>query len=328
MKGNKKYMNKRKIAAIGALSGLVVGSGAIALIPQKKVYALVIDGKTTSVETTERTVGKILEDAGIKVSTEDKVSHDLEKKVDNSQEIVVDTARNVTIKTKDGEKVVKTASNEASEVLKDAGLKTDNDDKVLSEKGGNGRITKITVTFVTVKDETKEEEIPFETTYEDDASLEQGKEITEQEGHIGKKTIVETIVYEDDTEKERNKKSEVINTDAKNAIIKRGTKVTQTKPTYGQSNYGGSVRLSNGNTAGATGSEAAQEMARRTGVSASTWETIIARESNGNPNAYNPSGASGLFQTMPGWGSTATVADQIDAATRAYNAQGLGAWGF
>ena len=328
MKGNKKYMNKRKIAAIGALSTLVVGSGAMALIPQKKVYALVIDGKTTSVETTERTVGKILEDAGIKVSTEDKVSHDLEKKVDNSQEIVVDTARNVTIKTKDGEKVVKTASNEASEVLKDAGLKTDNDDKVLSEKGGNGRITKITVTFVTVKDETKEEEIPFETTYEDDASLEQGKEITEQEGHIGKKTIVETIVYEDDTEKERNKKSEVINTDAKNAIIKRGTKVTQTKPTYGQSNYGGSVRLSNGNTAGATGSEAAQEMARRTGVSASTWETIIARESNGNPNAYNSSGASGLFQTMPGWGSTATVADQIDAATRAYNAQGLGAWGF
>lgn len=321
-------MNKRKIAAIGALSGLVVGSGAIALIPQKKVYALVIDGKTTSVETTERTVGKILEDAGIKVSTEDKVSHDLEKKVDNSQEIVVDTARNVTIKTKDGEKVVKTASNDASEVLKDAGLKTDNDDKVLSEKGGNGRITKITVTFVTVKDETKEEEIPFETTYEDDASLEQGKEITEQEGHIGKKTIVETIVYEDDTAKERNKKSEVINTEAKNAIIKRGTKVTQTKPTYGQSNYGGSVRLSNGNTAGVTGSEAAQEMARRTGVSASTWETIIARESNGNPNAYNPSGASGLFQTMPGWGSTATVADQIDAATRAYNAQGLGAWGF
>ena len=328
MKGNKKYMNKRKIAAIGALSGLVVGSGAIALIPQKKVYALVIDGKTTSVETTERTVGKILEDAGIKVSTEDKVSHDLEKKVDNSQEIVVDTARNVTIKTKDGEKVVKTASNDASEVLKDAGLKTDNNDKVLSEKGGNGRITKITVTFVTVKDETKEEEIPFETTYEDDASLEQGKEITEQEGHIGKKTIIETIVYEDDTEKERSKKSEVINTEAKNAIIKRGTKVTQTKPTYGQSNYGGSVRLSNGNTAGATGSEAAQEMARRTGVSASTWETIIARESNGNPNAYNPSGASGLFQTMPGWGSTATVADQINAATRAYNAQGLGAWGF
>ncbi|WP_414047978.1 transglycosylase SLT domain-containing protein [Macrococcus equi] len=88
------------------------------------------------------------------------------------------------------------------------------------------------------------------------------------------------------------------------------------------------IVLGNGNTAGSTGSAAAQEMARRTGVSASTWEHIIARESNGQVNAYNPSGASGLFQTMPGWGSTATVQDQINAATKAYRAQGLSAWGF
>lgn len=88
------------------------------------------------------------------------------------------------------------------------------------------------------------------------------------------------------------------------------------------------IVLGNGNTAGSTGSAAAQEMARRTGVPASTWEHIIARESNGQVNAYNPSGASGLFQTMPGWGSTATVQDQINAATKAYNAQGLSAWGF
>ena len=89
----------------------------------------------------------------------------------------------------------------------------------------------------------------------------------------------------------------------------------------------GSVRLSNGNTAGPVGIEAARIMEQRTGVPATTWELIIARESNGDPNAANPSGARGLFQTMPGWWSTATVADQIEAAVRAYNAQGLSAWG-
>ena len=89
----------------------------------------------------------------------------------------------------------------------------------------------------------------------------------------------------------------------------------------------GSIRLSNGNTAGPVGIEAARIMEQRTGVPATTWELIIARESNGNPNAANPSGARGIFQTMPGWGSTATVADQIEAAVRAYNAQGLSAWG-
>lgn len=85
----------------------------------------------------------------------------------------------------------------------------------------------------------------------------------------------------------------------------------------------GSVVLSNGNTAGEVGSYAAA-----TGVPQSTWESIIARESNGDHTAANGSGASGLFQTMPGWGSTATVEDQIQSALNAYNAQGLSAWNY
>lgn len=99
----------------------------------------------------------------------------------------------------------------------------------------------------------------------------------------------------------------------------------QTTPQYVSSS--GHV-LANGNTAGETGSYAAAQMAAATGVDQATWEYIIARESNGQVDAQNASGASGLFQTMPGWGSTATVQDQINAAIRAYNAQGLAAWGY
>lgn len=90
----------------------------------------------------------------------------------------------------------------------------------------------------------------------------------------------------------------------------------------------GGVVLSNGNTAGVVGSQAAAQMAAATGVPQSTWEHIIARESNGNPSAANASGASGLFQTMSGWGSTVTVQDQVNSALNAYRAQGLSAWGY
>ena len=57
----------------------------------------------------------------------------------------------------------------------------------------------------------------------------------------------------------------------------------------------GSVVLSNGNTAGEVGSYAAAQMAAATGVPQSTWESIIARESNGDHTAANGSGASQVF---------------------------------
>lgn len=103
---------------------------------------------------------------------------------------------------------------------------------------------------------------------------------------------------------------------------------TEVEEVYTESEVVDATTASNGNTAGTVGTEAAAQMAAATGVPQSTWEAIIARESNGDPSVTNASGASGLFQTLPGWGSTATVQEQIAAAINAYNAQGLSAWGY
>ncbi|KXT76095.1 transglycosylase SLT domain-containing protein [Streptococcus sp. DD12] len=105
------------------------------------------------------------------------------------------------------------------------------------------------------------------------------------------------------------------------------TEEVYTTNTESQVTAASGYSLTNGNTAGEVGTEAAAQMAAATGVPQSTWEYIIARESNGNASVSNASGASGLFQTMPGWGSTATVQDQVNAAINAYNSQGLSAWG-
>ena len=126
---------------------------------------------------------------------------------------------------------------------------------------------------------------------------------------------------------EQAKPAESATTATAQTAQKQTTYAANATVTSAQSTNGGIV-LSNGNTAGEQGAYAASRMAEMTGVPASTWEAIIARESNGQVNAANASGASGLFQTMPGWGSTATVDDQIQAAYNAYNSQGLSAWGY
>ncbi|GEO70557.1 LysM peptidoglycan-binding domain-containing protein [Levilactobacillus acidifarinae] len=67
------------------------------------------------------------------------------------------------------------------------------------------------------------------------------------------------------------------------------------------------------------------QMESRTGVAAATWNTIIQRESNWQPNVRNTSsGAYGLFQNMHI--SSGSVEDQVDAAVSLYQAQGLAAW--
>lgn len=114
---------------------------------------------------------------------------------------------------------------------------------------------------------------------------------------------------------------------ATTATTAEATTTASAATTADTSSYQSSVVLSNGNTAGSVGAYAAAQVAAATGTSASTWEYIIAKESNGNVNAYNPSGASGLFQTMPIWGDTSTVDAQIQAAIRAYQSSGFGAWG-
>ena len=139
------------------------------------------------------------------------------------------------------------------------------------------------------------------------------------------KSMVDKVAPQEQAKIAENTPTETVV--APQATQKQTTYAANATVTSAQSTNGGIV-LSNGNTAGEQGAYAASRMAEMTGVPASTWEAIIARESNGQVNAANASGASGLFQTMPGWGSTATVDDQIQAAYNAYNSQGLSAWGY
>ena len=167
------------------------------------------------------------------------------------------------------------------------------------------------------------------TTSESTADLVKSTEISSSKDNKANKEKVEESKPQSETTGESVEAAEKSQSDTATTTSTdtTSTQNTGTAPSVAASGSG-SVALSNGNTAGEVGSYAAAQMAAATGVPQSTWESIIARESNGDHTAANGSGASGLFQTMPGWGSTATVEDQIQSALNAYNAQGLSAWNY
>ena len=337
-------MKLGRIIAAAATSGLLL-SGAFVVAEEytgHNVFAVNLDNTNKiEIKTKKGTVREVLIANDIPFSADDRVEPGLDTRVNGGETINIYKAREITIVDGNTTTVRKTTYKKVEDILKELNITLGEKDEVTPGlKSEVATVDTIKIARTGKTTETKKEVIKFETKEEKDDSKFVDEKVTKVEGKNGEKEVTYNVVREKGKEVSREVASEKVITEATAKVGVVGTKqrpAAQQQEVAAQQSYaapaqsysapGGSVVLSNGNTAGADGAAAAQEMARRTGVPASTWEHIIARESNGQVGARNASGASGLFQTMPGWGSTATVQDQIDAATRAYQAQGLSAWG-
>ena len=337
-------MKLGRIVAAAATSGLLL-SGAFVVAEEytgHNVFAVNLDNSNKiELKTKKGTVREILIANNIPFGADDRVEPGLDTRVNGGETINIYKAREITIVDGNTTTVRKTTYKKVDDILKELNITLGEKDEVTPGlKSEVATVDTIKIARTGKTTETKKEVIKFETKEEKDDSKFVDEKVTKVEGKNGEKEVTYNVVREKGKEVSREVASEKVITEATAKVVVVGTKqrpAAQQQEVAAQQSYaapaqsysapGGSVVLSNGNTAGADGAAAAQEMARRTGVPASTWEHIIARESNGQVGARNASGASGLFQTMPGWGSTATVQDQIDSATRAYQAQGLSAWG-
>lgn len=337
-------MKLGRIVAAAATSGLLL-SGAFVVAEEytgHNVFAVNLDNSNKiELKTKKGTVREILIANNIPFGADDRVEPGLDTRVNGGETINIYKAREITIVDGNTTTVRKTTYKKVEDILKELNITLGEKDEVTPGlKSEVATVDTIKIARTGKTTETKKEVIKFETKEEKDDSKFVDEKVTKVEGKNGEKEVTYNVVREKGKEVSREVASEKVITEATAKVVVVGTKQrpaaqqqevvaaqSYAAPAQSYSAPGGSVVLSNGNTAGAAGAAAAQEMARRTGVPASTWEHIIARESNGQVGARNASGASGLFQTMPGWGSTATVQDQINAATRAYQAQGLSAWG-
>lgn len=122
-------------------------------------------------------------------------------------------------------KEVLTTGETVQEVLDNAGVSVDTDDKVSPKPEQNiNADTAITVTVVEKTEVTEEENIEFETTHEDDDTLEEGKTKTEAEGENGTAVVTYEVITENGEEVDKTETDREVTEKPTTEVILRGTK--------------------------------------------------------------------------------------------------------
>ncbi|WP_284819446.1 transglycosylase family protein [Corynebacterium rhinophilum] len=285
-----------------------------------KPVAVSIDGEQQQLSTTDLTVSDLLNNlqgvnpgAAVK-SGEDDVDKDTQLKDGMDLEVVSPKI----IKINDGGKntYTKIAAKTVDDVLKERGIKLDEDDRVFPAK--EEKVTEgmsIKVERIDIQTEDVTEEFDAEPHFVDDPELEVGAEEVREQGEKGKREITRKVVLKNGKkESEEVIKDEVV-VGPKPATIARGTKQAEPEPQGGNS--------------GAAAPAVAD---------GSVWDSIAQCESTGNWSINTGNGFSGGLQFAPstwaGFGGTeyapeawqATREQQIAVAQKVQASQGWGAW--
>lgn len=227
----RKQRFRRKICTIITLATICTATmGAYYTVSAKEITITEInefEGVNTSRTVTTRAndVADALEEQGIEISNTDKLNKSADSELGDNEEIVVRRGKEIKVVTPSSEETVVVTSADTHQALEEAGYSPKEEDEINLDGANIAESETVELKAVYTEYETVEEEIPFETVYEDDPETYVGEETVSVEGSAGIKAITYKVNrYEDGTEKSRTVESETVTAEPVNKVIKKGTK--------------------------------------------------------------------------------------------------------
>ncbi|HZJ76643.1 MAG TPA: 3D domain-containing protein, partial [Oscillospiraceae bacterium] len=212
---------KKILIAAVAIALLLLGT---LFVKSQKTVMIAYDGQEIQVSTLANTVENVLCEQNITVGDDDKIIPRMNEQIKDGMEIVIHRA--VEVKLIDGqvEKNILTTQTDVKNLIDSLNIRLEKDDKIepkLEEPIGEDRVIEIIRVSREVVVETQE--LPFQTIFKNNNSLEKGKTQKIQEGREGLKEIKFEVLYENGVEIEREIIEENIVEGAVNEIIEKGT---------------------------------------------------------------------------------------------------------
>ena len=185
-----------------------------------------VDGSQSSIWTTEKLVGKILEEANIEIAEKDIVSLNLDAEVGADKKIDIQKAFQLTLVDGQETRDVWSTSTTVANLLEKEGITLGELDRVEQPLeqviAPGGKVAVVRVEKVT---DVVEESIDFAVEKQNDSSLLKGKEKVVTEGKAGKVAKTFEVVKENGVEVTRTLQAETVIEEPTKKVVAVGTKV-------------------------------------------------------------------------------------------------------
>ncbi len=227
------------MAGCAAMLFLFAGCG------KEEVEITITDGESDTVVTAYvgDTVESILETAEITVGENDVVTPEMEYEI-TSEDTTIEIERMITVTiTTDGESEdVLTSAATVEDLLTEQGIELGENDVITPDVETDLEDgMEIEISLATTELVVEQEEIEYETTYEDSSSIYEGETSVYQEGVNGVKEITYEVTYVNGEEISREVVSEEVTQEPVDEIILQGTKKKSTaSSSSGRSSSSGS----------------------------------------------------------------------------------------